>query len=324
MKVFLNGGHAPNGEPDPGAVNPFNGVRESDVAQNVADLVEKYLVAAGVEVCGNLQSDDLDEVCSASNGANADLFISIHCNASTNAEANGTEVWYHSASISGRALADCIQTQIVDGLKTTDRGTKKAVPGENGLYVLNNTNAVAVLVELAFITNSDDCILLTKNADDFARAIACGVTDYQGTEADEQTSEQASEQDVEYVSKYFKREETECHCGCGGNIVNPLLLKKLDELREMIGGPLELSCAYRCEKHNAEIPGSVPNSQHVLGNAADVLVPDFDHCNTVDQLAWYAERVGFDGIGMYFEDEFVHVDVRDNGESPGEYRWDDR
>lgn len=321
MKVFLNGGHAPNGDPDPGAVNPFNGVRESDVAQNVADLVEKYLVSAGVEVCGNLQSDDLDEVCSASNCADADLFISIHCNASTNAEANGTEVWYHSASISGRALAECIQTQIVDGLETTDRGIKKAVPGENGLYVLNNTDAVAVLVELAFITNSDDCILLTENADDFARAIARGVTDYQGTEADEQTSEQASEQDGEYVSKYFKREETECHCGCGGNVVNPLLLKKLDALRELVGGPLYISCAYRCPKHNAEV-GGVSNSQHTLGNAADVQTPEYDWCNTPDKLAWYCEQIGVDGIGIY--DWGCHIDVRDDGKSPNEYRWDDR
>ncbi|WP_155851737.1 hypothetical protein [Anaerovibrio lipolyticus] len=52
-----------------------------------------------------------------------------------------------------------------------------------------------------------------------------------------------------------------------------------------------------------------------------MLVPDYDHCHTVGQLAWYAEQVGFDGIGMYFDDEFVHVDVRDNGNSPGYYRW---
>ena len=184
--------------------------------------------------------------------------------------------------------------------------------------MLNNTNAVAVLVELAFISNTDDAILLADNADDFARAIARGVTDYQGGQCEDTPAPVEG-----YKSKYFSESETQCHCGCGGNDVNPLLLKKLDELREMVGGPLELSCAYRCEKHNAEIPGSVPNSQHVLGNAADVLVPDFEHCNTVEQLAWYADQVGFDGIGTYSESGFVHVDVRDNGNSPGEYRWEE-
>ena len=38
-----------------------------------------------------------------------------------------------------------------------------------------------------------------------------------------------------------------------------------------------------------------------------------------EQLAWYAEQVGFDGIGIY--EWGCHVDVRDNGESPGYYRW---
>lgn len=123
------------------------------------------------------------------------------------------------------------------------------------------------------------------------------------------------------MSKYFSEEETRCHCGCGQNHVNPLLLEKLDAMREMIGGPIYLSCAYRCPAHNAEIPGSAKNSQHVLGNAADVLVPDYEHCHTVDQLAWYAQQCGFDGIGRYYSDEFVHVDVRDGGESPNYYTW---
>ena len=317
MRVFLNPGHAPNGEPDPGAVNQYNGLRECDVAKNVADLVEGYLSSAGVDVVGNLQHDSLDAVCTESNISGADIFISIHCNAAANEQANGTETWFHSSSISGRALAGCIQTQIVDSLETADRGTKGATPGVNGLYVLNNTNAVAVLVELAFISNSDDSILLADNADDFARAIARGVTDYQGGQR-EDTPAVPSEG---YKSKYFSEAETSCHCGCGGNVINPLLLKKLDELREMIGGPLELSCAYRCPEHNAEVNG-VPDSQHVKGTAADVQTPDFDHCKTPDQLAWYCEQIGFDGIGIY--EWGCHVDVRDNGQSPCEYRWDDR
>ena len=122
------------------------------------------------------------------------------------------------------------------------------------------------------------------------------------------------------LSKYFSEAETQCHCGCGKNLVNPLLLEKLDAMREMIGGPIYLSCAYRCPSHNAEV-GGVSNSQHVLGNAADVIVPNYGHCNTVDQLAWYAQQVGFDGIGRYYDSEFVHVDVRDGGNSPDGYTW---
>ena len=84
MKVFLNAGHAPNGNPDPGACG--YGLRECDVARNVADLVVGYLTAAGVEVVGCLQSDSLEEVVDSSNNSDADVFISIHCNA-----CNGTQ-----------------------------------------------------------------------------------------------------------------------------------------------------------------------------------------------------------------------------------------
>ena len=176
MKVFLNPGHAPNGNPDPGACGC--GLRECDVAKSVADLVADYLKMAGVEVVGSLQSDSLHEVVSASNRADAEVFISIHCNA-CNGSANGTEVWHFYGSGEGEKLADCIQNQIVDALGTVDRGVKGAKPGVNGLYVLSNTDAVAVLVELAFIDNESDAALLRERKDDFARAIARGVTDYE-------------------------------------------------------------------------------------------------------------------------------------------------
>ena len=177
MRVFLNPGHAPNGNPDPGACG--FGLRECDVAKNVADLVAGYLTAAGVEVVGSLQSDSLREVVSASNRADADVFISVHCNA-CNGSANGTEVWHFYESGAGEKLAQCIQNQIVDALATVDRGVKGAKPGVNGLYVLSNTDAVAVLVELAFIDHANDAQLLGTQQDEFARAIARGVTDYEG------------------------------------------------------------------------------------------------------------------------------------------------
>ncbi len=179
MRVFINPGHAPCGCPDPGAVNSGTGLRECDVAKNIAVLVEKYLTAADVSVSGNLQSDDLWEVVSTANNCDVDVFVSIHCNA-FNGAAHGTEVWHYHTSKHGRKLAECIQRQIVDSLGTTDRGVKGAVPHtDNSLYVLNNTDAVAVLVETAFIDNAEDEVLLRTRQDDFARAIARGITDFE-------------------------------------------------------------------------------------------------------------------------------------------------
>ena len=179
LRVYLNAGHAPNGEPDPGACNRLTGLRECDVAKNITDLVEKYLVAAGVAVIGNLQSDDLYEVVSTSNNLDADVFVSIHANA-FDETAHGTEVWHYHTSGDGKILAKCIQRQIVDSLGTTDRGAKAAVPHtDTSLYVLNNTDAVSCLVETAFIDCPGDEELLRTRQDDFARAIARGITDYE-------------------------------------------------------------------------------------------------------------------------------------------------
>ena len=177
MKVFINPGHAPNGVPDPGAVSDVTGLRECDVALSVGKLVEHYLNAVGIETAV-LQSDELYEVCSEANNLDADLFISIHCNSVESPYAEGTETWYCAGSNDGKHLAECIQSQIVDHLGTVDRGVKMATPGKNGLYVLTNTDMPAVLVELAFISNEDDEKLLRNEQDEFARAIARGVTDY--------------------------------------------------------------------------------------------------------------------------------------------------
>lgn len=178
MKVFLNPGHAPGGHPDPGAVNSETGLRECDVALAVSKTVESYLNAAGVGV-ELLQSDSLTEICEAANDSNADIFMSLHCNAAMAEEANGTETWACAGSYCGNMLANCIQCQIIDALDTTDRGVKIATPGVNGLYVLTNTAMPAVLVELAFITNPGDEEILAYAQDALARAVARGVTDYE-------------------------------------------------------------------------------------------------------------------------------------------------
>lgn len=120
------------------------------------------------------------------------------------------------------------------------------------------------------------------------------------------------------MAKYFSEAEMVCHhCGeLPPDGINQILLDKLDELREMIGQPIHVTCMYRCTEHNAEVGGE-PNSQHLLGNAADIYVDGL----SVDELANNAVTVGFDGIGRYYTSQFVHVDVRDDGASPNGYTW---
>lgn len=173
MRVLLNPGHAPDGRPDPGAVNRQLGARECDVALDVALKTAHYLTVAGVDA-EIFQNDSLEAICEEEHAGGYDLFVSIHCNAA-NGAARGTECFYFDG---GKHLAGCIQEQIVDSLRTFDRGVKQA-----GFYVLKYTWSPAVLVELEFIDNNAGATLLLTSADEFAKAIARGVTDYlQGLE----------------------------------------------------------------------------------------------------------------------------------------------
>lgn len=180
MKVYINPGH--DTKYDSGACG--YGLREADVAANVGELVKNYLVAAGCEVMLR-QSDNLCydssysdrpiAVVPEANNWDADIFVSIHCNA-FNGEARGTECEVYSKTSAKDAvkLAGCIQSQLVDMLKTVDRGVKE----RPNLIVLKQTDMPATLVEIAFIDNEKDANKLKYCRDDIARAIARGITDY--------------------------------------------------------------------------------------------------------------------------------------------------
>lgn len=178
MKVFVNPGHAPNGIPDPGAISP-TGLRECDVALNVGNMASEYLQQAFCET-KVLQSDSLSEVCQAANAWQADVFVSIHCNSFSNPSANGMEVYTSNGKTSADSLASFIMQQMQSEFPELNvRGKKEA-----NFYVLNQTNAPAVLVELAFISNPrEEAILRSEEGKDkFAKAIARGLTDWNLTQ----------------------------------------------------------------------------------------------------------------------------------------------
>lgn len=71
------------------------------------------------------------------------------------------------------------------------------------------------------------------------------------------------------MTKNFNRSEFACRC-CGKNNINPLVVEYCQRIRNAICRPLHVECGARCAKHNAELPGSVPNSAHLTGMAADI------------------------------------------------------
>jgi len=95
--VVLDPGH---GGRDPGAQG-VNGVWEKDVVLAVARAAERRLVAAGYQVILTRDRDvfvSLDQRATRANAARADLFVSLHANASPNAPTSGIETYYLSNS----------------------------------------------------------------------------------------------------------------------------------------------------------------------------------------------------------------------------------
>lgn len=310
-KIFINAGHGGN---DPGAVG--NGLREADVALAIGQHAEHYLRAVGYDV-KLFQYDGLQAICDDANSFHADLFVSIHCNAAT-ANAKGTETYCCRGATSGRKLAEAIHKQITSSLPIVNRGVKEA-----GFFVLANTNMPAVLVETAFIDNPDDAKFLRDNQDDFARAIARGITDYYSTQKPLPDVADVPKATTSGLSKHFDVSEFVCHCcGRGADKIDPRLIELLEQLRVKADAPIHVNCGYRCPKHNADV-GGVPNSQHVLGSAADIYIPAL----TFNQAHDLVKTLPFDGTGFYPPVDssglwFIHVDTRQGGVNAGIEWWE--
>lgn len=298
MKIFINPGHCVG--IDSGAVG--NGLKESEVVLSVGRRVEKYLQAVGLET-KLFQYNGLQEIAHDANSWGADLFLSIHCN-SYNTLAKGTETFCYSEGTKAYDFAKAIHNQITKTFpELTDRGVKTA-----SYSVLRYTNMPAILVEMAFIDNAFDAKLLVEREDDFAKAIARGVTDYLQN-ANPMPDVIDTPTTGGNLSEHFSTEEFACH-HCGKlDTISPRLIELLEQLRKNCGRPIHINSGYRCPVHNANV-GGVKNSQHVLGTAADLAVPSE---MSFGEFKWYIEQLPFDGIGLYPFDNFIHVDVRDGG-----------
>lgn len=169
MNVFINPGH--DQERDSGAVNPVDGTREADITAHLGRILLPELEKHGLTV-RSMQSDDLAAVVEAANTWPADVFVSLHCNASPDHQASGTETLYCSSE--GRKLATLVQDAIIKKLPLVDRGCKL----RKDLYVLNATDMPAILVELGFIDNEKDLPLLKNLLIVYAQAITKGVNKY--------------------------------------------------------------------------------------------------------------------------------------------------
>ena len=174
--VVIDPGH---GGADPGAIG-IGGLRESDVVLEVSKRVKKLLSKKGVKVklTRNNEIDlDLPPRVSIANKTNADIFVSIHANASRGKrrDINGLETFYYSGW-RGRLLAKNIQKQILRvSPGSPDRGVR-----QGRYFVIKNTRMPAVLVEIGFLTGRLDARRLEKaiHRRRIAYAITKGILEY--------------------------------------------------------------------------------------------------------------------------------------------------
>lgn len=167
-KVWIDAGH---GGGDCGAVGCVQGVYEDDVVLDIALRAKKLCIAQGLEVGMTRETDvfvGLSERARRANNWGADLFVSIHCN-SFNNTAKGIEIYCFADKY--RPVAEKIYKPILDTVPfTLNRGVKTA-----NFAVLRETNMNAVLLETAFIDNSEDIKFLINDKDRFALGICKGI-----------------------------------------------------------------------------------------------------------------------------------------------------
>lgn len=167
MKIAVNAGHCPG--LDSGAVGRNS--EEAEIVKSVAHALCYELESMGHTPLF-IQENELEDICDIANEAEADIFVSIHCNA-YNGKAHGTETWCYEYGDESYRLADCVQKELLFTLGTTDRGIK--TKNDGGLYVINHTDMPAILIELAFIDNPAEEDILNDNIVEMARAIARGI-----------------------------------------------------------------------------------------------------------------------------------------------------
>ena len=170
MIFAINCGHTIKGA-GYGAVGILN---ESDETRRLGYMVMKLLKDMGHSVIdctvdkADTQQKYLEKAVDIANSQKVDIFLSIHFD-SFNTQAEGTTIF--TCNGVKHVEAQRILNNITQ-LGFRNRGIKEA----NNLYVVKNTEAKALLLEVCFCDNLYDTTLYKKNVEKIAKAIVEGLT----------------------------------------------------------------------------------------------------------------------------------------------------
>lgn len=185
--IIIDAGH---GGIDSGANRP--GIAEKDINLALALELKEVLNREGAKVVLTRDSDtSLEKFCDNEKvrgryhrdlaarletvaESDADLYVSIHANVSSDSKRSGAETFYYAKSPAGKSLAEAIQSSL--GKITT--AAAKPAPGD--YFVLRRNTVPAVLIEIGYITNQQERRQLqsAEYRRQIAEAIAGGIREY--------------------------------------------------------------------------------------------------------------------------------------------------
>ena len=149
--------------------------KESEITRQVGTELIKLLKKKGHRVYNSTvdkatsQSNYLKKVVQLANNSGADLFISLHCNASATHKGYGSECWTYKGKKIEEAVNICVELR---KLGFRNRGIKDG----KDLYVVKKTKMPAILVEMFFLDNETDQQLYTRHGvKKIAQAIADAI-----------------------------------------------------------------------------------------------------------------------------------------------------
>lgn len=178
--VVIDAGH---GGMDEGTSSPDRKCVEKKYTLLISEKVIELLKEQGVQVYATRTSDKMVSKKSRVGTVKkkkADLFVSIHCNASTVGDytSNGIEVLYAKKKIKGYDLTNKQLADILmDSLSKTSKLEKRKVIQRSNLYLLHYSKVPTAIVEIGYITNKKDMkyIMKEKGQKETAQGICDGI-----------------------------------------------------------------------------------------------------------------------------------------------------